>query len=244
MYISLKDRVLSASFFDEPLVVPQVFWRRQDFSRCGGGVGVLLRRVALLCRQELVPVARRATWQSLALGIVKGRHLSKAIMIPQKEVTAKHQVCIEEKYVPPVGGKPKQPWVPTWIFSRLRHKVPGIFGVDTRAITKRLRMEGHSVDGMAVVSWPLFWSENSCGSSGSALGAVVMGSDSPPAWEDPNLRNLVAEVSVCFCSVGSHWNEGAVIFRHTFHEHVWLAVMWQVAILNFQFPWFCKHFEV
>jgi len=52
------------------------------------------------------------------------------------------------------------------------HKVPGIFGVDTRAITKRLRMEG------------------------SALGAVVMGSDSPPAWEDPNLRNLVAEVSV------------------------------------------------
>lgn len=52
------------------------------------------------------------------------------------------------------------------------HKVPGIFGVDTRAITKRLRMEG------------------------SALGAVVMGSDSPPGWEDPNLRNLVAEVSV------------------------------------------------
>ena len=56
-------------------------------------------------------------------------------------------------------------WVP-------RHKVPGIFGVDTRAITKRLRMEG------------------------SALGAVVMASDAPPAWDDPNLRNLVAEVSV------------------------------------------------
>eukprot|EP00435_Cladocopium_sp_Y103_P016518 s1743_g4.t1 len=52
------------------------------------------------------------------------------------------------------------------------HKVPGIFGVDTRAITKRLRMEG------------------------SALGAVVMGSDSAPAWVDPNVRNLVAEVSV------------------------------------------------
>jgi len=52
------------------------------------------------------------------------------------------------------------------------HKAPGIFGVDTRAITKRLRMEG------------------------SALGAVVMGSDSAPALVDPNLRNLVAEVSV------------------------------------------------
>lgn len=87
--ISLQDCVLSASFFHEPLVVPQVFRRRQDFSRCGGGVGVLLRRVALLCRQELVPVARRATWQSLALGIVK-THLSKAIMIPQKGVRAKH----------------------------------------------------------------------------------------------------------------------------------------------------------
>ena len=59
--------------------------------------------------------------------------------------------------------------------------------------------------------------ENSCCFSGSALGAVVMGSDSPPAWEDPNLRNLVAEVSVCFCSVGSHWNQGC---RHTCHEHV------------------------
>ncbi|CAK9035546.1 unnamed protein product [Durusdinium trenchii] len=52
------------------------------------------------------------------------------------------------------------------------HKVPGIFGVDTRAITKRLRMEG------------------------SALGAVVVGSEPAPAWEDPNLRNLVAEVSL------------------------------------------------
>ncbi|CAJ1380108.1 unnamed protein product, partial [Effrenium voratum] len=52
------------------------------------------------------------------------------------------------------------------------HKVPGIFGVDTRAITKRLREEG------------------------SALGAVVVGSDPAPQWENPNLRNLVAEVSV------------------------------------------------
>jgi len=40
--------------------------------------------------------------------------------------------------------------------------------------------------------------------SGSALGAVVMGSDSAPALVDPNLRNLVAEVSV------SHHSEGDI----------------------------------
>eukprot|EP00931_Biecheleriopsis_adriatica_P007983 TRINITY_DN109223_c0_g1_i1.p1 TRINITY_DN109223_c0_g1~~TRINITY_DN109223_c0_g1_i1.p1 ORF type:complete len:1589 (-),score=354.27 TRINITY_DN109223_c0_g1_i1:68-4834(-) len=51
--------------------------------------------------------------------------------------------------------------------------IPGIFGVDTRAITKKLRQEG------------------------SELGAVVVGANAAvPAWEDPNLRNLVAEVSV------------------------------------------------
>ncbi|OLP85244.1 Protein URA2 [Symbiodinium microadriaticum] len=48
-----------------------------------------------------------------------------------------------------------------------QHNVPGISGVDTRAITKR-----------------------------SALGAVVVGSDAAPQWEDPNLKNLVAQVSV------------------------------------------------
>jgi len=52
-------------------------------------------------------------------------------------------------------------------------RVPGIFGVDTRAITKLLR------------------------NGGSALGAVIVGRSSPcPAWDDPNQRNLVAEVSV------------------------------------------------
>jgi len=51
--------------------------------------------------------------------------------------------------------------------------VPGIFGVDTRTITKRLR------------------------ESGSELGAVVVGKGAPcPAWDDPNARNLVAEVSI------------------------------------------------
>jgi len=55
-----------------------------------------------------------------------------------------------------------------------QHGVAGIFGVDTRAVTKRLREDG------------------------SVLGiAVVGGTDAlAPAWEDPNERNLVAEVSV------------------------------------------------
>mmetsp|Transcript_14182 Transcript_14182/g.32133 ORF Transcript_14182/g.32133 Transcript_14182/m.32133 type:complete len:1533 (+) Transcript_14182:66-4664(+) len=52
--------------------------------------------------------------------------------------------------------------------------VPGIFGVDTREITKSLR------------------------TMGSTLGMVLLDSDStaPPAWVDPNQRNLVAEVSI------------------------------------------------
>mmetsp|Transcript_22822 Transcript_22822/g.53327 ORF Transcript_22822/g.53327 Transcript_22822/m.53327 type:complete len:1531 (+) Transcript_22822:91-4683(+) len=52
--------------------------------------------------------------------------------------------------------------------------VPGIFGVDTREITKCLR------------------------NLGSTLGMVVLNSDleAPPAWVDPNERNLVAEVSI------------------------------------------------
>jgi carbamoyl-phosphate synthase small subunit len=53
------------------------------------------------------------------------------------------------------------------------NNVPGIFGVDTRSITKHLR------------------------TSGSTLGVVVVGEGAAaPAWEDPNKRNLVAEVSI------------------------------------------------
>ena len=48
--------------------------------------------------------------------------------------------------------------------------IPGIYGVDTRAITKLIR------------------------SSGSILGKLV-GSSPSLALEDPNMRNLVAEVS-------------------------------------------------
>lgn len=51
------------------------------------------------------------------------------------------------------------------------HKIPGICGVDTRAITKKLREQG------------------------TMLGKIVSERDNIP-FEDPNRRNLVAEVSV------------------------------------------------
>ena len=51
-----------------------------------------------------------------------------------------------------------------------RHNVPGIAGIDTRALTKRLR------------------------SKGSMLGKIIV-DDTDVEWDDPNQRNLVAEVS-------------------------------------------------
>ena len=51
------------------------------------------------------------------------------------------------------------------------HKVPGICGVDTRALTKRLRTKG------------------------CMLGKLLVG-DKDVEWDDPNKRNLVEEVSV------------------------------------------------
>jgi len=54
------------------------------------------------------------------------------------------------------------------------HKVPGIYGIDTRALTKKLR------------------------ESGTMLGKIVVESDAVEsiAFDDPNERNLVAEVSI------------------------------------------------
>ncbi len=51
-----------------------------------------------------------------------------------------------------------------------KHNVPGITGIDTRALTKHLRMEG------------------------SMLGKIIIEEKDVP-WDDPNKRNLVAEVS-------------------------------------------------
>ncbi len=52
-----------------------------------------------------------------------------------------------------------------------RHNIPGIHGVDTRELTKRLRTEG------------------------SLLGKILA-ADKDVAWDDPNQRNIAAEVTV------------------------------------------------
>jgi carbamoyl-phosphate synthase small subunit len=52
-----------------------------------------------------------------------------------------------------------------------QHKIPGIYGVDTRALTKKLREKG------------------------SMLAKIVF-EDQEPEWKDPNLENLVAQVSI------------------------------------------------
>ncbi len=52
-----------------------------------------------------------------------------------------------------------------------RHNIPGLSGVDTRALTKRLR------------------------SKGTMLGRLLAG-DAEVPWDDPNQRNLVADVSI------------------------------------------------
>jgi carbamoyl-phosphate synthase small subunit len=51
------------------------------------------------------------------------------------------------------------------------NKIPALSGIDTRALTKRLREKG------------------------TMLGKIIINADSDPGFEDPNKRNLVAEVS-------------------------------------------------
>ena len=51
------------------------------------------------------------------------------------------------------------------------HKIPAVSGIDTRALTKKLREQG------------------------TMLGKIVMKNDDDPGFDDPNKRNLVAEVS-------------------------------------------------
>jgi carbamoyl-phosphate synthase small subunit len=52
------------------------------------------------------------------------------------------------------------------------HKIPAVCSVDTRAITKSLRSEG------------------------TKLGKILIGTQDDPGFDDPNKRNLVAEVSI------------------------------------------------
>jgi carbamoylphosphate synthase small subunit len=52
------------------------------------------------------------------------------------------------------------------------HSVPGIYGIDTRQLTKLIRNKG------------------------TLLGKIVVEGSTDPVFKDPNLINLVAEVSL------------------------------------------------
>jgi len=68
-----------------------------------------------------------------------------------------------------------------------RHNVPGIHGVDTRELTKRLRTEG------------------------SLLGKILV-ADRDIGWDDPNERNIVAEVSTSVRhSIPAHGDKTVVL---------------------------------
>jgi carbamoyl-phosphate synthase small subunit len=56
----------------------------------------------------------------------------------------------------------------TWL---KEHKIPAVSGIDTRALTKKLREQG------------------------TMLGKIIVEKDDDPGFDDPNKRNLVAEVS-------------------------------------------------
>ncbi|KAJ2685142.1 Carbamoyl-phosphate synthase, partial [Coemansia sp. RSA 1285] len=72
-----------------------------------------------------------------------------------------------------------------------REGVPAIYGVDTRAITKRIREEG-------VMLGKILLPTSVVGGSGSSAGdevSAVLSDYQDVAWVDPNATNLVAEVS-------------------------------------------------
>ena len=56
----------------------------------------------------------------------------------------------------------------TWL---IENKIPALSGIDTRALTKRLREKG------------------------TMLGKILINTGNDPGFDDPNMRNLVAEVS-------------------------------------------------
>eukprot|EP00842_Homolaphlyctis_polyrhiza_P004642 jgi/Hompol1/5179/HPOL_004237-RA len=77
------------------------------------------------------------------------------------------------------------------------NNVPGIFGVDTRALTKKIRTHGVLLGKLllpkSVVSTPI---KNPAPANDSSNALPWMKDYANVAWDDPNARNLVAEVSI------------------------------------------------
>jgi carbamoyl-phosphate synthase small subunit len=81
----------------------------------------------------------------------------------------------------------------------IKHKIPGITGVDTRALTKKLREEGVMLGRIVCHGEPDESTTNDMSALRRAQGDISTKDDvstkNDTAIEDPNLRNLVAEVS-------------------------------------------------
>jgi carbamoyl-phosphate synthase/aspartate carbamoyltransferase/dihydroorotase len=83
--------------------------------------------------------------------------------------------------------------------------IPGISGIDTRQLTKHIRNKG-TLLGKIVV-------DPTEGSSGPSVSAkCINGNDLP--FKDPNLINLVDEVSIKVCTLLVY-----TIFKDTFQQH-------------------------
>jgi carbamoyl-phosphate synthase small subunit len=93
-----------------------------------------------------------------------------------------------------------------------RHGIPGIQGVDTRALTKRLR------------------------TNGCMLGKLVVNGQDV-AWEDPNKRNLVAEVSIGKRVVYSGTGKGRVVLVDLGCKHNIIRNLLRRRVTVVRVPW-------
>jgi carbamoyl-phosphate synthase small subunit len=93
-----------------------------------------------------------------------------------------------------------------------RHGVPGIQGIDTRALTKHLR------------------------SSGCMLGKVVV-EDRDVAWDDPNTRNLVAEVSIAKPEVHPGTGTGRILLVDLGCKHNIVRSLLRRGVTVVRVPW-------
>lgn len=93
-----------------------------------------------------------------------------------------------------------------------RNGVPGLTGIDTRALTKRLRAKG------------------------CMLGKIVVGPQEVD-WDDPNQRNLVAEVSVRERVVHRGAGQGRVVLVDLGCKHNLIRSLLQRGLTVVRVPW-------
>jgi carbamoyl-phosphate synthase small subunit len=90
--------------------------------------------------------------------------------------------------------------------------IPGITGIDTRALTKKLREKG------------------------TMLGKIIV-SDEEIAWDDPNARNIVAEVSTTRTRLYPSWGEKSCVLVDLGTKHGIIRKMNARGINVLKVPW-------